>query len=249
MSIHGFMSVVPFHNDHKRSSRLFYQQQRDEMSRRHALLMGGRGGGILLLISSLSPTVASSLVEPSPSKKKKCTDIESCREIGEQKVEKDLIENPVTKLECGARYKILQQGTGDSTVRGNGSNVDMIYSISMLSTGYMYSKGFGNEKVLDMNGKLVPDNAGLDSYRITIGSKQIPLAIEQALVGMKRGERRRVEVPPNVGFITSNWQPEPTTSNGKAKIQSYQRLLNGTNTQPPFPAATIWDIEVLNIRN
>merc|ERR1719215_2421906 len=100
-----------------------------------------------------------------------------------------------------------------------------------------------------MNGKLVPDNAGLDSYRITIGTKQIPLAIEEALIGMKRGELRRVEVPPNVGFITSNWQPEPTTSNGKAKIKAYQRLLNGTNTQPPFPAATIWDIEVLNIRN
>ena len=151
MPSHGFMSILPSYNDNnQRNKRSHHHRlyEQTEVSRRHVLLTTMVGG---LLGTSLSPTVAWSL---EPTKKKKCTNIESCRAIGEQKVEQDLVENPVLKLECGARYKIIQRGTGESVVRGNGSNVDMIYSISMLSTGYMYSKGFGNEKVMDMNGKL-----------------------------------------------------------------------------------------------
>ena len=58
------------------------------------------------------------------------------------------------------------------------------------------------------------------AFRVKIGSKRrdVPLGIEQALVGMKRGERRRIELPPNVGFETSEWRPEPVTRRGKASI-------------------------------
>ena len=66
---------------------------------------------------------------------------------------------------------------------------------------------------------------------------------------MGRGERRRVELPPDVGFGTSNWMPEPTTRRGKAQIEQYKRKLTGFGSQPPFPAETVWDVEVLQIRN
>jgi hypothetical protein len=92
-------------------------------------------------------------------------------------------------------------------------------------------------------------DAGLDSYRVTLGKGDLPVGIEQALVGMKKGERRRVEVPPNVGFETSNWRPKPTTRNGKQHIKNYQTLLNGVGSNRPlFPAPTIWDVEVLSFR-
>jgi len=177
----------------------------------------------------------------------KCTDIESCREIGERKVEKDAAENPVTRLESGARYKVLQPGTGGQNV-GENSNIDLAFSVSTLSGGYMYSRGFGYEKVDVGNGKMVSD-AGLDSLRVKLGERNVPVGIEDALIGMKKGEKRRVELPPRVGLATSNWQPEPLTKRGTASILGYKRILEGNGSnQPPFPAATIWDIEVLRIR-
>lgn len=177
----------------------------------------------------------------------KCTDIESCREIGERKVERDLVENPVTRLKSGSRYKLLQPGTGEATVDDD-STLDLIFSISTMSGGYMFSQGFGFEKIDAGNGKMMSD-AGLDSVRVKIGDRNVPLGIEDTLIGMKKGERRRVEVPPNVGFVTSDWKPEPMSKRGKAGITGYKRILEGNGpNQPAFPAATIWDIEVLRIR-
>ena len=113
----------------------------------------------------------------------------------------------------------------------------------------MYSRGFGFEKI-DVDGKKQSD-LGLDSLRVKIGSERrdVPLGIEQAIAGMKRGERRRIELPPNVGFETSEWRPEPVTRRGKASIASYKRILEGGPNQPAFPAVTYWDVEVLRIKD
>lgn len=179
---------------------------------------------------------------------RQCTDIESCREIGEQRVVKDMKENPVFPLASGVRYKQLKAGFGTSQV-SESSTINMIYSISQASGAYMYSRGFGYEKIDVGNGQLEPDVAGLDSYLVTLGTGNLPKGVEQALVGMKKGERRRVEVPPGVGFETSNWKPEPTTRRGKAQIAGYQGILRGRgSSQPPFPAPTVWEVEVLSIR-
>jgi FKBP-type peptidyl-prolyl cis-trans isomerase len=179
---------------------------------------------------------------------RQCTDIESCREIGEQRVVKDMTENPVFRLANGVRYKQLKAGFGTSQV-SESSTINMIYSISQASGAYMYSRGFGYEKIDVGNGQLEPDVAGLDSYLVTLGTGNLPKGVEQALVGMKKGERRRIEVPPGVGFETSNWKPEPTTRRGKAQIAGYQGILRGRgSSQPPFPAPTIWEVEVLSIR-
>ena len=72
--------------------------------------------------------------------------------------------------------------------------------------------------------------------------------LEYALIGMSKGEKRRVELPPDVGFETSNWSPEPTTRRGQVQIEQYKKKLEGFGSQPPFPAETVWDIEVLQVR-
>jgi FKBP-type peptidyl-prolyl cis-trans isomerase len=177
----------------------------------------------------------------------KCTDLDSCREIGEGKIEKDLRDNPIFKLDSGVRYKILRPGTGIDTVQ-NDSTLDLAFSVSRIGAGYMFSQGFGYERINAGNGKMVSD-AGIDSIRIKMGEGNVPLGIEYALLGMKKGERRRVELPAEVGFKTSNWQPEPLTGRGKSSMMAYKRILEGYGaTQPGFPAETIWDIEVLRIR-
>jgi FKBP-type peptidyl-prolyl cis-trans isomerase len=180
---------------------------------------------------------------------RKCTDIESCRELGEQKVEKDLKENPRVKLDNGVRYKVLRPGTDDAVVK-DGSTVDIIYSVSKPGEGYMFSQGFGFEKIDAMGDGKMQSDLGMDSLRIKVGAKDVPICIESALVGMKRGERRRVELPASVGFATSDWKPEPRTNRGKAALDNYRSIVEGRGTnQPPFPAATFWDVEVLRIRS
>lgn len=83
-----------------------------------------------------------------------------------------------------------------------------------------------------------------------LGQKDLPVGVESALLGAKKGERRRIEVPPAVGFETSNWKPQPTTRRGKAQILDYQSILKGRGTdQPPFAAPLIWDVEILSFRS
>mmetsp|Transcript_9426 Transcript_9426/g.16752 ORF Transcript_9426/g.16752 Transcript_9426/m.16752 type:complete len:274 (+) Transcript_9426:95-916(+) len=177
----------------------------------------------------------------------KCTDIDSCREEGERKVEAELKRNPIVRLSDGVQYRVLSSPTSSSSDKvTEGSNIDLAYSISTASGQYMYSKGFGYEKV-EFGGRKESD-LGLDSMRVVMGKHNVPVGIENALVGMGKGEKRRVELPPAVGFETSNWMPEPTSRMGKAQIVQYKRKLTGFGSQPPFPAETVWDIEVLNLK-
>jgi FKBP-type peptidyl-prolyl cis-trans isomerase len=199
---------------------------------RRTFLLTSAAGGILSL--------------PTPAASAKCTDIDSCRETGDQKVAQDLKDTPVTILPDGTRYKQLKAGFGDGHVRPS-STVDLIYTISRAGGRYMYSQGFGFEKIDVGNG--LQNDLGLDSYRVTLGKGYLPVGIEDVLVGMKKGERRRVELPPSVGFETSDWKPQPRSNLGKASVVAYQKILKGFGSQPPFPATTIWDVEVLSFRN
>jgi hypothetical protein len=197
---------------------------------------------------SILATAAAIAAGPLPTLAK-CTDIDSCREIGDQRIEKDLRENPVVRLGPGLRYKILQKGTGSSQIQ-EGTSVDIIYSISRAGGQYMYSQGYGFENIDIGNGKMAKD-LYLDFLRVDkVGNhKDVPMGIEQALIGMQKGERRRVELPPVVGLETSNWQPAPRSRAGKQSIVAYRRILDGFGSQPGFPAPLVWEMEVMRIRN
>lgn len=149
--------------------------------------------------------------------------------------------NPVVQLPSGVRYKVLRPAVGTEPVR-EGSVVDVAYSVS-ANGGYMFSKGMGYEKV---NGK---NDLSMDSIRVAVGRRDVPVGIEEALVGMRRGERRRVELPPQVGFDTSGWNPKPNNRIAQQRVDAYRRILEGGNNQPPFPMVSIWDIQVERVRN
>ena len=226
------------------------------------------GGGVVLS-QPQSSAAAATTTTPSPSPTfllssppsnilavtttgRKCTDIESCREIGEQKVQQDLEDNPVIRLPNGVRYKKLKAGIGSSVVNDN-DVVDIIYSISRANGAYMYSVGFGYNKAGGLGDGFATTStttdAGIESYRVKLGHNDLPAGVESALVGAKKGERRRIEVPPSVGFETSNWKPGPTTRRGKTQIADYQSQMKGRGTsQPPFFAPLIWEVEILNFR-
>eukprot|EP00529_Nitzschia_sp_RCC80_P026186 CAMPEP_0113458072 /NCGR_PEP_ID=MMETSP0014_2-20120614/9732_1 /TAXON_ID=2857 /ORGANISM="Nitzschia sp." /LENGTH=340 /DNA_ID=CAMNT_0000349581 /DNA_START=92 /DNA_END=1114 /DNA_ORIENTATION=+ /assembly_acc=CAM_ASM_000159 len=201
---------------------------------------------IPVFVSSSSSSSTSNILAAAG---RKCTDIESCREIGEQKVQQELEDNPVIRLPNGVRYKKLKAGIGPSVVNDN-DVVDIIYSISRANGASMYSVGFGYNKAGAGDGFApTTTDAGIESYRVRLGRNDLPAGVESALVGAKKGERRRIEVPPSVGFETSNWNPGPTTRRGKAQIADYQSQMKGRGTsQPPFFAPLIWEVEILNFR-
>lgn len=177
----------------------------------------------------------------------KCTDIDSCREIGEAKDQQDSLNNPVKRLANGVSYKVLIPGVASSSeIVSSTSSVDIAFSVSQANGRYMFSKGFGLEKVPFM-GAMVPDR-NIESLRVDFGRKNVPQGIEQVLLGMKRGEKRRVVLPPQVGFATSDWQPRPMKRDAQRQLNVYRQQLAGAGGQPPFPAPTIWDVEVLRIR-
>jgi hypothetical protein len=172
----------------------------------------------------------------------KCSDIDSCRELGEQKIRIKEEQNPTIKLPNGVRAKQLRPPLGGESVQ-EGSVVDLAFSIT-ANGGYLYSQGMGYEKL-----KSGQNDMGLDSIRVVVGKHMIPTGIEEALIGMKRGERRRIELPPQVGFETSNWQPKPNNPVAQKRLDSYKRLLEGNSNVPGYPAVSIWDVEVLKVRS
>lgn len=170
--------------DDDRNSIVPSSSRRNLLDKSASLFSGG--------VSTIAATTIASIVTSVPSPAyAKCTDIESCREEGERKIEADLKLNPIVRLSDGVRYRVLQTAASSSTEKvREGSKIDLIYSISTASGQYMYSKGFGFEKV-DFGGRQESD-LGLDSMRVVVGKHEVPVGIEYALVGMAKGERRRV---------------------------------------------------------
>jgi len=74
------------------------------------------------------------------------------------------------------------------------------------------------------------------------GSAQIIMGIEEAIHNMKQGEKRRIIIPDNLGYITSNLGPLPP-SNSKREI------LFKNNKEKPFQndVLLLLDIELIDI--
>ena len=169
---------------------------------------------------------------------RRCADIESCREAGDARVEASERANPTVRLDDGVRYKVTKSArraggaaadgaaadgaaaggaaAGGDLVVTNGSLVDLAYSISQSSGAYMYSRGFGLEPSEDGDGAGGARGGGRDVgeyVRVRLGGspRDVPLGIERALLGMRAGDARRVELPPAVGFATSEWRPRRAT--------------------------------------
>lgn len=196
-------------------------------------------------------TATSLTVFATPPVYAKCKDIETCREIGEQKDADKLAAQPIVRLGGGLQYKVLTSGLGNEVVTDQTKVVNIAYSISQANGNYMYSAGYGYNQIDAGGGKQMPD-LGLDGLTVHLqdaANKEVPEGIRRAVMGMRRGEKRRIEVPPSLGFETSDWNPKPTTYRGERQIIAYKdRLYGRGDLQPAFPAPTIWDVELLSIR-
>ncbi|KAJ8598277.1 hypothetical protein CTAYLR_006001 [Chrysophaeum taylorii] len=166
----------------------------------------------------------------------KCTDIESCREEGERRIEEEeRMKGPTVSLPGGVRYREMELGDGPALAVGD--SADIRFQVLQSANGYfMYG---------------VPDRMGKDlseTYRVTLGSLDVPEGVEDAMVGAARGSRRRVQLPPNKGFATSEWRPEPADFAGKQRIKRFQALLTGSGSQPGYDAQILFEFEVVRVK-
>ncbi|GAQ82985.1 FKBP-type peptidyl-prolyl cis-trans isomerase family protein [Klebsormidium nitens] len=140
------------------------------------------------------------------------TNIDDAREEGERRrEEKERAEGPIVKLPSGVKYRELAVGTGEALRPGD--LVSVYYTIYRLSGLYIDSVGYGKE------GK---DDVG-DAFTFELGAGQVPQGVEQGVLGMCIGGRRRILVPPKLGWINDGVLPRPTS--GAAE----RRLLRHTN--------------------
>ena len=201
-------------------------------SRRGALLRSGAA-------------VATLALRPPPALPR-CADIESCREEGERReAAKQAALPPVITLEKGVRYREMTRGDGASGGGASGGGLapgdgaDIAFAVFTTNGDYIYSLGRGIEPANNDRG---------EALRITLGKHDVPVAIEMAMAGMQRGAVRRVEMPSQLGFDTSEWQPAPSSFSGRQRIERYRTVLRGNGLQPGYPAGLLFEVELLKAR-
>ena len=85
-----------------------------------------------------------------------------------------------------------------------------------------------------------------ETFKLTLGDHQVPVAVELALQGAKKGCVRRVEMSPRLGFETSQWSPEPSTFEGKQRMEAYRQRLKTTKGYAGTPL--LFEFTVARIR-
>ena len=170
-------------------------------------------------------------------KRPACGDIETCRELGNAAFEaKETARGPVVRLGQGVSYRESRAGRGEAVVE-DGDVLEITYNVLTGSGNYQYG----------LPSKEPGSKDGGETYRCVIGKRDVPVAIERALLGARRGSSRLVEMPPRSGFDTSQWQPEPQSFAGKQRMKRYRELL-GDNGTPGYSAVLLFEVEVQNIR-
>ena len=185
---------------------------------------------------------------PTPGRTKaKCRDIESCQAEGERRAaEADAKAGPVRNVgPIGAnglgrvRYRALRE-TDDGPPLRQGDAADIRYDVLSTSGNLMY--GVPSRE---------PGEAAagvLDSYRMVLGNRDVPIGVELALEGAHKGDLRRIELPPDLGFETSQWKPAPTGFSGRQRLENYRLRLNGNGLQPGYSASVLFQVEVMRVR-
>jgi len=144
----------------------------------------------------------------------------------------------IVKLGAGVRYRETAAGAGPAV--SSGDVVEVTYEVRKTNGDYIYSLGRGR-----------PDRPGDDfgeTYRVRLGQQDVPVAVERAMEGMRKGGARTVEMPPQLGFETSGWKPEPVNFSGRQRMERYRKLLTGNGLQKGYNAALLFEVEVVKVR-
>jgi len=66
-----------------------------------------------------------------------------------------------------------------------------------------------------------PRDVPIGPVRLQLGSGELIEGLEDALIGMQQGGKRRVLVPPEAGYVSSVLQPQPPTFATKRQLANH----------------------------
>ena len=101
-----------------------------------------------------------------------------------------------TTLPDGLQYTIFQDGSGD-TAAASGDSVTVNYSGWLQATGALFDSSL---------------KSGRTPFTITLGAGRVIKGWDEGLVGMKIGEKRRLIIPPALGYGAQVQGPIPANS-------------------------------------
>ena len=122
-----------------------------------------------------------------------------------------------TTLPDGLQYTIFQEGSGD-TAAVSGDAVTVNYSGWLQATGALFDSSL---------------NSGRTPFTITLGASKVIKGWDEGVVGMKIGEKRRLTIPPALGYGANAQGPIPANSTLIFDIE----LLSATPTTPTATAS------------
>lgn len=115
------------------------------------------------------------------------------------------------KTANGVRVQELVVGSGPEVRKGDAVLVDYVLR---RANGYFI---YGTIEGVSFQPKDVP----VGPIRLQLGSGELIEGLETALVGMKQGGKRRVLVPPEVGYVSSVLQPQMPTFATKRQLANH----------------------------
>ena len=128
----------------------------------------------------------------------------------------DLIDKPFDKLESGVSYREYREGKGEAVVK-EGSKVAVEMSIRCKS--FSTANDPGGVKYFSTK-----DDTEFNELAWTVGSGELLPGLEEAMMGMRKGALRRIEVPSTAVFAgrKENQLPLPKEGNkdGKRRFEN-----------------------------
>ena len=181
--------------------------------------------------------------KPSGSYEERKRRMEEARRIREEN--EDAVDGrdggPIVTLPSGVQYRDLSTGDESKPAASANSVLDISYTVYKLSSGayfkyssggtpiYLFSLGYGNE------GK---DDVG-STFTFTLGDREaVPLAVSNAVLGMRQGGVRRVLISSFLGWGGSfDVELVPDTFGGQRRLENHK------------DEALLMDVELIKVRN
>lgn len=126
----------------------------------------------------------------------------------------DAVDLPYTELPSGVSFREFREGKGDATVQtGSKVGVELTARCKALATA-------GEPGGLKYFSTAV--DTEFNELAFTVGTGQMPPALEEGMMGMRRGAVRRIQVPSTAVYAAKklNQLPLPTTKDGQRRFDS-----------------------------